>query len=305
MRQRRIETSGGGGEGKTGGDFTIAYSSQPDFLDPALSYTVDGWAAMWNVYLPPIGYKHEEGEEGSELTPMLAEELPKASEGGKVYTFTFRDGHQVLRRHAAQGQRLRAHRQARAQPRVRRRLLLREDRGHRGVRQGQGPAKADISGIETDDKTGEVKVTLTEPDGTFPAILGLNFSGVVPSEHAVQEPDQDARRPAPGAYKITTSEPNREFVLEKNKNFEPIDGVPEGKADTLTFKIIKSLNRAAQDTISGELDSLHDPPPADLPARDQGEVLGPLQELHHAVHVLLLPEREARRRSTTRRRGRP
>ena len=38
---------------------------------------------------------------------------------------------------------------------------------------------------------------------------------------------------------------------------------------------------------------MHDPPPADLPAGDQGEVLGPLQELHDAVHVLLLHEREA------------
>ena len=86
------DDGGGGGEGKAGDEFTVAYSSQPDFLDPALSYTVDGWSAMWNVYLPPVGYKHAEGTEGSELTPMLAEELPKASQGGKVYTFKFRDG---------------------------------------------------------------------------------------------------------------------------------------------------------------------------------------------------------------------
>ena len=86
------DDGGGGGEGQAGGDFSIAYFSQPDYLDPALSYTVDGWSAMWNVYLAPTGYKHAEGAEGSELTPMLAEELPKASEGGKVYTFKFRDG---------------------------------------------------------------------------------------------------------------------------------------------------------------------------------------------------------------------
>ena len=52
--------------------------------------------------------------------------------------------------------------------------------------------------------------------------------------------------------------------MEKNPNFQPIDGVPEGKADTLTFKIIKSLDRAAQDVIRGDVDVLHDPPPADL-----------------------------------------
>ena len=36
---------GGGGEGKTGGTIKIGHTSMPDFLDPALSFTVDGWQA--------------------------------------------------------------------------------------------------------------------------------------------------------------------------------------------------------------------------------------------------------------------
>lgn len=49
-----ISACGSGGETATeGGEITIAQSSQPDFLDPALSYTVNGWEPMWLVYTPP------------------------------------------------------------------------------------------------------------------------------------------------------------------------------------------------------------------------------------------------------------
>ena len=38
--------------GTQGGEITISQTSQPDFLDPALSYTVNGWEPMWLVYTP-------------------------------------------------------------------------------------------------------------------------------------------------------------------------------------------------------------------------------------------------------------
>jgi peptide/nickel transport system substrate-binding protein len=253
----------GGGDGKAGGEFVVAFSAQPDALDPATDYTVDGWAAMWNVYLPPMGYKHAEGEEGSELAPMLAEELPKASEGGKVYTFKFRDGIKY-----SDGTPLKA---SDFEHTVKRVLNLESGgafyyekiEGADKFVKAKDPKTADISGIETDDETGEVRVTLTDPDGTFPAVLGLNFSGVVPSKTPFKVQTKNPP-PGTGAYEITSSVPNRQFVLKKNKFFEPIDGVPEGKPEQLTFKIIASLDRAAQGVIRGSVDSLHDPPPADL-----------------------------------------
>jgi peptide/nickel transport system substrate-binding protein len=76
----------GGGEARKGGSITIAQTSQPDYLDPALSYTVNGWEPMWNVYLPPVTYRRAEGQQGAELIPGLAEELPKISEDGKTVT---------------------------------------------------------------------------------------------------------------------------------------------------------------------------------------------------------------------------
>jgi peptide/nickel transport system substrate-binding protein len=48
-------TSGSSSSGQTFANFRIAYDTGIDYLDPALSYTVEGWAIMWNVYLPLIG----------------------------------------------------------------------------------------------------------------------------------------------------------------------------------------------------------------------------------------------------------
>src|SRR5207247_8430594 len=43
--------SGGSTSGKTFPNFRIAYDTGIDYLDPALSYTVQGWWILWNVYL--------------------------------------------------------------------------------------------------------------------------------------------------------------------------------------------------------------------------------------------------------------
>ena len=47
---------GGSGEAKNGGSITISQTSQPDFLDPALTYTVNGIEPGWLVYTPLLTY---------------------------------------------------------------------------------------------------------------------------------------------------------------------------------------------------------------------------------------------------------
>ncbi|HEX5954734.1 MAG TPA: ABC transporter substrate-binding protein, partial [Solirubrobacterales bacterium] len=75
-----------------GGEVTIAQTSQPDFLDPALTYTANGIEPLWLVYTPLLGYRRAEGLAGAELIPGLAEDLPEISADGKTYTLTLRDG---------------------------------------------------------------------------------------------------------------------------------------------------------------------------------------------------------------------
>ena len=255
------DESGGGGGGKEGGSVTIGMTSQPDFLDPASAYTVNAWESQWQVYTPPLTYKRAEGTEGGTLIPGLAKDLPTISEDGKTYEFTIRKGLKY-----SDGTPVKASDFEHTIKRV----LIQESGGSGfflGIEGAEDYANAgkengDISGITADDKTGKVTIKLLEQDGTFSNVLATNFAGMVPSGTSFEVLTKSPP-PGVGPYKYTKSVPNREFVMEKNKNFN-IPGVPKGKVDTITTKIIKSQERVTQDVINGQIDYSHDPPPADL-----------------------------------------
>ncbi len=78
--------------GKEGGTLKGAYTSFPDYMDPQLSYTAEGWTTMYNTYIPLLTYAHANGKAGSEVIPGPAEELPKITNGGKTYKLTLRKG---------------------------------------------------------------------------------------------------------------------------------------------------------------------------------------------------------------------
>ena len=52
------------GEAKKGGSITISQTSQPDYMDPALTYTVNGIEPLWLVYTPLITYRARGGPGG-------------------------------------------------------------------------------------------------------------------------------------------------------------------------------------------------------------------------------------------------
>ncbi len=120
-----------------GGEITIAQTSQPDYLDPALSYTVNGIEPLWLVYTPLLTYAHEEGEAGTELIPGLAEDLPEISEDGLEYKFQLRDGLKYSDGTDVKASDFEHTIQARPRPRVGRRRLLPGHRRRRGVPQGR------------------------------------------------------------------------------------------------------------------------------------------------------------------------
>ena len=252
---------GGGGGGAEGGSITISQTSQPDYLDPALSYTVNGWEPMWLVYTPPVTYARAEGQAGTELIPGIAEELPEVSEDGRTYTFTIREGLKY-----SDGTPVKA---SDFEHTIKRMFNLESGASSfYEVIEGAteyieaGEAEGDISGIETNDRTGEVTINLTERSGQFLNILAMNFAGIVPGDTPFKNLSSDPP-PGVGPYMFTESVPNRQFVMEKNPNFD-IPDIPKGNIDTITTKIIKSAERQTQDVIRGELDFMQDPPPADL-----------------------------------------
>jgi peptide/nickel transport system substrate-binding protein len=255
---------GGGGEAKKGGSITISQTSQPDYMDPALTYTVNGIEPLWLVYTPLITYAREEGQAGAKLIPGLAEDLPDISKDGLTYKLKLRSGQKY-----SDGSPVKASDFEHAIKRV----LNLESGGsafYLGIEGAQdyldaGKPEGDISGITTDDKTGDITVKLTAPDGSFTHVLAMWFAGLVPGNTPFKNMTENPP-PGVGPYKVTESVPNRQFVMERSAEYDknPLPGIPSANIDKITTKIIKSAQRQAQDVINGNLDYMQDPPPADI-----------------------------------------
>lgn len=238
---------------------TITQAAQPDFLDPALSYTIHGWEPMWTTYMPLLTYQREEGEAGAELMPGLAEAMPEVSNGGKTYKLTLRKGVKY-----SDGTPVKA---SDFEHSIKRVLNLESGAApYYLVIEGaekylsDGNADADISGIETNDKTGEITINLVDAENAFPFVLAMNFSALVPGDSPFENMSKD---PAPGVgpYMFTKVVPNREFVLEKNPNFDEntVPGVPVANIGTVTTEIIPSVPRQTQEVIDSKLDFMQEP----------------------------------------------
>ncbi|MEA2363975.1 MAG: peptide/nickel transport system substrate-binding protein [Thermoleophilaceae bacterium] len=257
-------TGGSGGEAKNGGSITMSQTSQPDFMDPALTYTVNGIEPLWLVYTPLLTYPRTgDAEKDSLVVPGLAEDMPTISKDGKTYELTLRKGLKY-----SDGSPVKASDFEHALKRV----LNLESGGSAfflGIVGAQdyidaGKCDGDIKGVVTDDKTGKITISLSDPDGSFTNVLAMWFVGLVPGDTPCKNLTENPP-PGVGPYKVTESVPNRQFVLEKNANFPDLGpDIPAGHIDKMTTKIIKNPQRQAQDVISGELDYMQDPPPADI-----------------------------------------
>ena len=173
---------GGSGEAKSGGSITISQTSQPDFLDPALTLHGERHrAAVARVHAAHHLSAHRRREKDSRLIPGLAEEMPTISEDGKTYELTLRKGLKY-----SDGSPVKASDFEHAIKRV----LNLESGGsafYLGITGAQdyidaGKCDGDISGIETDDKTGKITINLDAPDGSFSHVLAMWFAGLVPSD---------------------------------------------------------------------------------------------------------------------------
>jgi len=255
------ETSGGG---EQGGVLNGTYASFPDYLDPALSYTAEGWTAMADVYTPLLTYKHANGEEGSEVIPGLAKELPKISNGGKTYTLFLRPGLKY-----SDGTPVKASDFPFA---VERMIKLNSggspfyiaaiEGAEKFAETKQGP----IPGIETNDKTGEIVINLEKPRGTFTNELGLMFVAPLPQDTPVEDLSANPP-PGTGPYMITKSQPGKGWEYERNPYWAKANGkampdLPEGVIDSAKMTVIRNPETQVDDIEQGTYEWMQNPPPA-------------------------------------------
>ncbi|HTT96115.1 MAG TPA: ABC transporter substrate-binding protein [Solirubrobacterales bacterium] len=251
------------GEGNEGGTLRGAYTSFPDYLDPQISYTAEGWTAMRPVYVPLLTYKAAAEEEGAEIIPGLAKELPKVTNGGKTYTMFLRKGLKY-----SNGEPIKAGDFKYAVERC----FLTNSGGSPfytdiiGAEEFAKTKKGGISGIKVNEKTGEIVINLMKPRGTFNNELALMFVAPIPQK----TPDEDQSAtpiPASGPYMITKSQPGRGWDYERNPYWAKDNGkeieLPSGHVDKIEIEINRNQSTQVNDVESGKLNWIFDPPPTD------------------------------------------
>jgi peptide/nickel transport system substrate-binding protein len=231
----------GKSSGKEGGTLTGSYAGFPDYLDPALSYTLEGWTAMYDTYVPLLTYAHADGAAGSKVIPGLVKAMPKITNGGKTYTMDLQPGLEY-----SDGTPIKASDFTKTLERT----LKLNSPGTPFYTDIVGAEKfaetkiGGIPGIETNDKTGHIVINLTRPRGTFEFELGLLFAAPLPPGTPAKNLSSDPP-PASGPYAITKSEPGRGWEYERNPawtrtNGKILSSLPDGHVDKIDIKIVRN-----------------------------------------------------------------
>jgi len=246
-----------------GGTLRVTYNAFPDYLDPALSYTLEGWTAMYATYIPLLTYAHSEGEAGSEVIPGLAKALPKVTEDGKTYTLFLRDGLEYSDRTPVRASDFK-HVVERAFELSSPASTFYTDIV--GAERFAETKRGGIAGIQTDDRSGKIVIRLDEPRSTFNNELAMMFLAPLPSD----TPSEDlsaAPPPATGPYVITDSRPGRGWEYKRNpvwaaNNAALLPQLPSGHVDAIDVDVVRNANSQVDDVERGEYHWMQNPPPS-------------------------------------------
>jgi peptide/nickel transport system substrate-binding protein len=224
-------------------EVTVARAQAPPHLDPALAADHDTLEALWLVYTPLLSYRHTEGESGTELIPGLASDLPELLDGGRVYKLTLRqdlvydDGTPAV---ASDFERA----------------------VERDLRLGSpaSPYLREIDDIDTNDESGEITITLNEPDLAFPYALALPATAPVPVDTPMRELSDDPPSGI-GPYDLEVGE-DGEVVLSQSDTFAELDipDIPRGNVAKVTIEVISDDIERTAAVLHDEIDSIQGPP---------------------------------------------
>lgn len=283
-----LAACGSSSSGKEGGTLTGSYASFPDYLDPQLSYTQEGWTAMYDTYLPLLTYKRANGVEGGQVEPGLAEAMPKISDDGKTYTLTMREGLKYSDGTPVKASDFKSSME---------RLFKINSPGFFyyesivGAEKFATTKQGGIPGIKTDDKTGKITIELTAPRGTFTDELGMLFAAVLPPDTPAKNVTNDPP-PATGPYVITKSEPGRGWSYERNPywakdNGPKIDAVGDGNFDRIEIGIVRNEATQVNEIERDKTMWMQPPVPADQRQRIIDKFEGTQYRTEHPVNSYL------------------
>jgi peptide/nickel transport system substrate-binding protein len=239
------------------------FTSFPDYLDPQLSYTYEGWTAMYDTYIPLLTFRHAGGRAGAEVVPGLAAGMPEISDGGRTYTLFLRQGLKY-----SDGTPVKASDFEYSIERALKMFSPGESfyLGIVGAGRVAEGGRGGIRGIVANDLSGEIVIHLAAPDGAFTDALALPFAAPVPQSTPIS--DQSASPPpATGPYAITSSRPGRGWSYIRNPvwlsdNGRLIPELPGGQMDRIEVRVVHSAEKQVKAVLAGKVDWMQGQPPA-------------------------------------------
>ncbi len=237
--------------GKTGGTVTVLFGTAPDSLDPGMGYTTQALEPDQTAYVPLLAYQHVAGTAGGTLIPGLATSLPKISSDGKTYTLTLRSGLKF-----SNGQPVKASDFTVAVERALKipwggsSFITGNVVGSMAYASGKATT---ISGITTNDSTGQITIKLLSPYGAFSNVLAFpSFSPVPAGTPFKNEPTNPP--PGVGPYKIVNIVPNVSYSVVRNPDWTPIPGIPSGSVNQINAKISSNTTSNALSVLNNSAD---------------------------------------------------
>jgi peptide/nickel transport system substrate-binding protein len=242
----------------------VTYASFPDYLDPSLSYSIEGLSAMWETYVPLLTYAHADGAAGTKVIPGLARAMPKITDGGRTYTLVLRKGLRYSDGTPVRASDFRAT--------IERVLAMNSSSSPFftdivGAERFAKVKRGGITGIKTDDASGRIVIHLVKPRSTFTNELALLAAAPLPADTKHKDLSENPP-PGTGPYAIVAAKVGRYWEYRRNPEWAKTDGplmpqIPDGHYGAIDVQVISNPETAVNDVVRGKIDWMEEPPPPD------------------------------------------
>ena len=244
-------STGSASGGTNGGTITIAAGTAPLSADQGLDFTTQGTELYSVVNTPLLTFaRGVQGVGGTKIEPALAKALPTVSNGGKTYTFFLRPG-----LHYSNGTVIKASDVTYA---LERDIKIPWQAASfvsayiaGGTAYANGKAKT-ISGITTNDATGQITINLVAPFAPIVDIFALSGTAPVPPTTPMKNLANTGTI-GDGPYMWGPITPNQSYTLVKNPKFD-VPGQPKGHADKIIFKVNTNVTADAEQVLNNQAD---------------------------------------------------
>jgi len=228
-----------------------------DHSDPALSYSVLGWQIEQESCDTLVGYSDHTGNVSTSVGPLAAG-LPVITSGGKVYTFTIKNG-----LHFSNGDAITAANFKYAFDRDALNSLnspvtafMGGVAGWNNEANSTGNAVKSVSGVVAGTGAQKMKLTihLTKPDGTMLPKLALPFFCPLTKNSNLwtgsqwKSTEHNGAFPGNGPYYLASRNVGSQMVLQRNTNYS---GPKLHKANTIQLDMNLSTNTAYNGITNG------------------------------------------------------